>query len=260
MSSGTAARTARNTSSGNRIRASSCRHSHRCGGSSAATGTGAADTHAPHAPRPPRTPRPPRAPPPHRTPRQPRRCRPPHLARDRPAVQIGHRRGATHSQASARQDRPPSQGAAVLALRPAWAKLDAMAPAPILRTAAIDPGEGRHLRIVPQPRAARRDPALAGHPVASTTTRPAPPCTKPPRCTMCQSDGTPSVAWYWHIGATATRFGQGQAPQGDGRKQAAGHGLRLHIPIDRGFRAAYEHLCASLTTPPRARQAKRTSP
>ena len=27
-----------------------------------------------------------------------------------------------------------------------------------------------------------------------------------PRCTMCQSFGRPSVAEYWHMGETTTRF------------------------------------------------------
>src|SRR4051794_38072799 len=42
--------------------------------------------------------------------------------------------------------------------------------------------------------------------VASVKTRPAPPRAKEPRCTRCQSFGTPSTAEYWHIGATHTRL------------------------------------------------------
>ena len=44
--------------------------------------------------------------------------------------------------------------------------------------------------------------------VASVTIRPAPPAAIDPRCTRCQSVGTPSRAWtaYWHIGATQSRL------------------------------------------------------
>jgi hypothetical protein len=44
-----------------------------------------------------------------------------------------------------------------------------------------------------------------GH-VISTYTRPAPPTARLPRCTKCQSPGTPSTALYWSIGDTTTRF------------------------------------------------------
>jgi hypothetical protein len=42
--------------------------------------------------------------------------------------------------------------------------------------------------------------------VASTNTTPAPPCANLPRWTRCQSPACPSVAEYWHIGETTTRF------------------------------------------------------
>ena len=42
--------------------------------------------------------------------------------------------------------------------------------------------------------------------VISTNTRPAPPTAREPRCTRCQSPGTPSTAEYWSIADTATRF------------------------------------------------------
>src|ERR1700722_1854708 len=42
--------------------------------------------------------------------------------------------------------------------------------------------------------------------VASTTTRPAPELASMPRCAMCQSLAQPSVALYWHIGATTIRL------------------------------------------------------
>ena len=41
---------------------------------------------------------------------------------------------------------------------------------------------------------------------ASVITSPAPPAANWPRWTRCQSSGTPSVAEYWHIGATQTRL------------------------------------------------------
>jgi len=42
--------------------------------------------------------------------------------------------------------------------------------------------------------------------VASAMTTPAPPDANWARCTWCQSFGIPSVAEYWHIGATQRRL------------------------------------------------------
>ncbi len=42
--------------------------------------------------------------------------------------------------------------------------------------------------------------------VASAITAPAPPTARLPRCTMCHSFGTPSVAEYSHIGDTTRRL------------------------------------------------------
>ena len=42
--------------------------------------------------------------------------------------------------------------------------------------------------------------------VISTYSSPAPPMARLPRCTKCQSPGTPSTAEYWSIGDTTTRF------------------------------------------------------
>src|SRR5688500_11540787 len=42
--------------------------------------------------------------------------------------------------------------------------------------------------------------------VASAITRAAPPTARAPRCTRCQSFGTPSSAEYWHMGETTMRF------------------------------------------------------
>ncbi len=42
--------------------------------------------------------------------------------------------------------------------------------------------------------------------VASTRTSAAPPTARLPRCTKCQSVGSPSSLEYWHIGETNTRF------------------------------------------------------
>src|ERR1043165_9438754 len=47
----------------------------------------------------------------------------------------------------------------------------------------------------------RRSPS-----VISRNTRPAPEFASIPRCVMCQSPMTPSVAEYWHIGATLMRL------------------------------------------------------
>ena len=42
--------------------------------------------------------------------------------------------------------------------------------------------------------------------VASTITSPAPPTALLPRCTRCQSFGTPSELQYWHMGETKIRL------------------------------------------------------
>src|SRR5215469_15826050 len=42
--------------------------------------------------------------------------------------------------------------------------------------------------------------------VASVNTMPAPPMARAPRCCTCQSSPRPSVALYWHIGATTMRL------------------------------------------------------
>ena len=41
---------------------------------------------------------------------------------------------------------------------------------------------------------------------ASVMTSPKPPVARAPRCTRCQSSGTPSIEEYWHIGASQTRL------------------------------------------------------
>jgi hypothetical protein len=45
---------------------------------------------------------------------------------------------------------------------------------------------------------------------------------------MCQSPGTPSVAMYWHMGATATRFGTVSPRRSMGEKSRAGMGRLSH--------------------------------
>src|SRR5947209_16489128 len=48
----------------------------------------------------------------------------------------------------------------------------------------------------------------ASTPVASIMTRPGPATANEPRCIMCQSVALPSIALYWHIGATTMRLGK----------------------------------------------------
>src|SRR5947209_20480760 len=48
----------------------------------------------------------------------------------------------------------------------------------------------------------------ASTPVASIMTRPGPATASEPRCRMCQSVALPSIALYWHIGATTMRLGR----------------------------------------------------
>ena len=70
-----------------------------------------------------------------------------------------------------------------------------------------DPAPGLGLLVVPDARVLR---ARCGPPGttadASVMTSPKPPVARAPRCTRCQSSGTPSVAEYWHIGASQTRL------------------------------------------------------
>ena len=53
---------------------------------------------------------------------------------------------------------------------------------------------------------------LRSTPVASTTTIPARDSASCIRCCRCQSVAVPSLAEYWHMGATTTRLGRVTGP------------------------------------------------
>ncbi len=57
--------------------------------------------------------------------------------------------------------------------------------------------------------------------VASIVTMPAPDIASVIQCCMCQSVAEPSSAEYWHIGATAMRFGKAKPPISIGEKRCA---------------------------------------
>src|SRR3970040_2269067 len=72
--------------------------------------------------------------------------------------------------------------------------------------------------------------------VISTYTRPARPMARLPRCTKCQSPGTPSTAEYWSMGETTTRFSTTMSRRRNGVNIGTGGGgevdveaLRLHL-------------------------------
>src|ERR1700681_2341364 len=58
--------------------------------------------------------------------------------------------------------------------------------------------------------------------VASRTSKPAPELASMPRCVMCQSLPTPSLALYWHIGETTMRFGTVRPASFIGENKALG--------------------------------------
>ena len=66
----------------------------------------------------------------------------------------------------------------------------------------------------------------------SAITRPAPPTARLPRCTRCQSFGTPSSPEYWHIGETTMRFASVQVAQRNGWNSGANTRRRRRGPSD----------------------------
>src|SRR5215470_10754403 len=56
--------------------------------------------------------------------------------------------------------------------------------------------------------------------VISTTRRPAPELASMPRWVTCQSEATPSLALYWHIGETTMRFASSRSASLIGEKRA----------------------------------------
>src|SRR5678815_114239 len=128
---------------------------------------------------------------------------------------------------------PPSHGRCVEALRPACASWIPNRVGPPRRRAAWSARSiAASLSTLYRPRQAcvmrpRRSTA-----VASTTTSPAPEYASCERCCRCQSVAEPSLALYWHIGATTRRFGNWTAPIVIGSNRR----LAMHSPTTVGPR------------------------
>ena len=100
---------------------------------------------------------------------------------------------------------PPSHGRWLDALRPAWASwIPGTAPHAVITAASrVSSAWCGAFHSPRQPGVIR---PIAETCVASVNTIPAPPAARAPRCWICQSPPNPSVALYWHMGATVTRL------------------------------------------------------
>ena len=99
----------------------------------------------------------------------------------------------------------PTHGAWAEPLRPACASwMPAAAPRACRKSTMRD--QARCCSSFHRPVSAGEIRPSGSTAVASVSTSPAPPRANEPRCTRCQSSGTPSTAEYWHIGATHTRL------------------------------------------------------
>ena len=102
-------------------------------------------------------------------------------------------------------DPRPSHGRRALALRPACASwTPASAPCAWTNATIRDHAAACSSFQIPVSCGLIRPSGLTA--VASLRTTPAPPTARAPRCTRCQSSGMPSVAEYWHMGATQMRL------------------------------------------------------
>src|SRR5947208_1788637 len=80
--------------------------------------------------------------------------------------------------------------------------------------------------------------------VISATTRPAPELASMPRCVRCQSEATPSLALYWHMGDTTMRLASVRSASLIGEKSALMLAWRLLGDLfggDAGLRRARDH-------------------
>src|SRR5690348_18490391 len=66
--------------------------------------------------------------------------------------------------------------------------------------------------------------------LASVNTSPAPPTARLPRCTRCQSVGTPPGEEYWHIGDTTMRLRNASAPSLIGSSNIGDSGEHFVLP------------------------------
>lgn len=139
---------------------------------------------------------------------------------------------STHPPSATGTARAPSHGRVVLALRPACASWIPTA-APCARTKSVMRRSGATCASSQSPRSWRLMRPSGTTAVASVSTSPAPPVAKPPRWTKCQSLAMPSVAEYWHIGATPMRLRSvsersvnGEKSTDMGRQRKTGDSLR----------------------------------
>src|SRR2546423_14363471 len=80
--------------------------------------------------------------------------------------------------------------------------------------------------------------------VISATTRPAPELASMPRWVRCQSEATPSLALYWHMGDTTMRLASARSASLIGEKSALMFVWRLLGDLfgdDVGVRWARDH-------------------
>ena len=123
---------------------------------------------------------------------------------------------------------PPCQGTALDALRPAWANwihtavwgARARARCRWLVSAASVRSSHR-----PRQRGVMRPSGSTA--VASMVNMPAPLLSRLPQCIRCQSLAQPSMAWYWHMGATTRRLGSVRPPSGADKAKGVNNRLMV---------------------------------
>ena len=99
-----------------------------------------------------------------------------------------------------------SQGATVEALRPAWASwIPIFCPCEWAKSTTRCSGAVWLSCQSPESWGEMRPLGVTA--IASIMVKAAPRTAKAPRCARCQSVRCPSSALYWHMGATANRFG-----------------------------------------------------
>ena len=113
---------------------------------------------------------------------------------------------------------PPSQGARLEALRPAWASCIASLIGEWARTASRTRASAASLASLYRPRSVGVIRPSGETAVASTISIAAPDSARWPRWIRCQSVAEPSSALYWHIGAMRMRLASRSSPIWKGSK------------------------------------------
>ena len=138
------------------------------------------------------------------------------------ALDVRHRRRRDGAPAArARRDAicsPPSQGARLEALRPAWASCIASLIGEWARTASSTRASAASLASLYRPRSVGVIRPSGETAVASTISIAAPESARWPRWIRCQSVAEPSSALYWHIGAMMMRLASRSSPIWKGSK------------------------------------------